>query len=531
VELTAMRRHVVARVLGALGSLLLVSTLVTFLFGNTQFVLGKALLGVLGLAAGFALGPPGGVRRFFAGRAAHYGFFTALSGLLLAVALVAANYAATRRPTSWDLTKGRIFTLSDDTVRTLEALAVDLKALAFYGPADPDHAAAGELLRRYAARSPRFSYELVDPFRRPELVRRHGITEGGPRIVLVRPDGAEAARVRSPDEQALTNGLVAATRQGRRRAYFTAGHGEPDPRDGSAKGYSRAVKALESEGFEVETLSLLERPAVPEDAALVVVAHARKAFLAPEVKALRAYWGGGGQLAILLEPELEVGLEGLLAELGVEASDDMVVDPSPVAQLFGGSPVTPVVAPTQHHAITRELAQTGLLFPTVRSLAARTGAPATPTPIALSGDGSWAETDVASLYGAGAKRDDGEKAGPLAVAMAVEVVVAPEPPGAGAAADAPPAPRRTARAVVSGDAEFFSNGYLEILGNRDFFLNLASWLGEQEDRITVRPRSREASRLFLTQAQASTIKFLTIDVLPVALLGAGLAVWLVRRSR
>jgi ABC-type uncharacterized transport system involved in gliding motility auxiliary subunit len=215
----------------------------------------------------------------------------------------------------------------------------------------------------------------------------------------------------------------------------------------------------------------------------------------------------------------------LLAELGVEAANDMVVDPSPVAQLFGGSPVTPVVAPAEHHPITRELSQTGVLMPTARSLVARTGAPVVPTPIALSGTGSWAETDVASLYGKGAKHDEGEKAGPLPVAMALEKAIAP-PDGRPDAA-----PGRVARAVVTGDAEFSSNGYVGILGNQDFALNAASWLGEQEDRITVRPRSREASRLFLSQAQVSTIKFLTIDVLPVALLGAGLAVWLVRRSR
>jgi len=57
------------------------------------------------------------------------------------------------------------------------------------------------------------------------------------------------------------------------------------------------------------------------------------------------------------------------------------------------------------------------------------------------------------------------------------------------------------------------------------------WLAEQEDRLTIRPRSREGTRLFLSAAQVSTIKFLTIDALPVALLGLGLAIWLVRRSR
>ena len=512
-------RTLLARVLGALGLVLLLSTFVTFLFGSVHFVLGKLALGLAGVAAGFALGAPGGVRRFFGGRAAHFGFFTAVTTLLLLVVLAVANWAAFMRPKSWDLTQDRLFTLGDDTLRTLDGLRAEVTALAFYGQAEPDRAAAEDALRRYAARSPRFRYELVDPYQRPELVKRYAITEQGPRIVLVAGDAE--ARVRSPDEQGLTNGLVKVTRQGTRVAWFTTGHGEPDPRDASQKGYSAATKALEDEGYEVRVLSLLEAPAVPEDAALVVVAAPRKAFLSPEVKALQAYWEKGGHLALLLEPEVDAGLDPLLAELGLEAANDMVVDPSPVSQLFGGSPVTPIVVPSQNHPITRELASTGLLFPTARSLVARTGAAAVPSPIALSSREAWAETDVGSLYGKGAKKGDGEKPGPFPVAMAVE---RPTP-----GTDGKPGP--TARAVVAGDGEFLANGYVGLVGNQDFFLNLASWLGEQDDRITIRPKAREASRLFLTEAQATTLRFLTIDVLPVALLGAGLAVWLARRSR
>ena len=516
-----MKKSIAARVLGALGLVVLLSTAVTFLFGNTTFVVAKAVLGLAAMIAGFALGEPGGVKRFFGGRAAHYGFFTALSGLFVVVILVVANYGATRRPKSWDLTKNRIFTLGDDTNRLLGSLKTDIRALAFYGQAEPDYPVAQDLLRRYAARSPRLTFELVDPYRRPELVKQYAITETGPRIILVAPDGKELARVRTPDEQGLTNGLVQATRTGTRTMLFTQGHGEPDPHGTGEKGYGQAAAALEGEGWKVEPLSLFEKAEVPPDATVVVVAGARKAFLTPEVRALQAYWARGGHLAVLLEPEVDAGLDALLADLGVEAGNDMIVDPSPVAQLFGGTPVTPIVAPSQNHPITRDLAQTGLLFPTTRSLVARTGAAPFPSPLALSGKDSWAETDVKSLYGKGAKKDEGEKVGPIPVAMAVE-----KPGG-----EKDGKKTAGARAVVTGDSEFCSNAFVGLLANSDFFLNVASWLGEQEDRITVRPKAREASQLFLTEAQTAAIRFVTIDVLPVALLGAGLAVWLVRRSR
>ncbi len=517
-----MQKPIVARVLGVLGFTLILSTVVTPFFGNTQFVVGKMVLGLAGVAAGFALGAPGGVKRFFAGRAAHFGFFTALSALLVVAVLAAANFIAYKKPKTWDLTKNRIFTLSDDTQKTLAALEKDVKVLAFYGQAENGYTEAQDTLRRYADRSSRFHYQMVDPYRSPELVKRYTITEGGPRLVVLSGEkmDQEVARAKEPTEQALTNALVKAGRTHPHKIYFTEGHGEPRLRKEGESSLSAAVQALESEGLEAASLSLLEKAEVPADASAVMVVAPRKALLDPEVQALRRYLDKGGHVGVFLEPEVSSGLDPVLKDFGIEADDDMVVDPNPVARLFGGTPVTPIVSPSASHPITRELAQTGVVLPTARSLVALTSSKVIATPIALTSRTAWGETDIKSLYTTGAKRDEGEKGGPLPVAMAAERTVSDPDKRSG-----------QARLVAVGDGEFFQNKYQQLLGNLDFFQNIAGWLSQQEDRLTIRPRSREASRLFLTEAQVSALKFITIDALPVALLGLGLAVWLVRRSR
>jgi ABC-type uncharacterized transport system involved in gliding motility auxiliary subunit len=179
------------------------------------------------------------------------------------------------------------------------------------------------------------------------------------------------------------------------------------------------------------------------------------------------------------------------------------------------------VMPSASHPISRELADTALVFPTARSLVALTGAAVTPTPLALTSPEAWGETDVKGVFERGvARRDQGEKVGPLPLAMAVEKEVK----GEGKRSD-------HVRLVAAGDGDFFTNKYLQLGGNRDFAMNAVGWLAEQEDRITIRPKNREASLVMLTEAQATALKFLSVDVLPVSLLGLGLAVWLVRRSR
>jgi len=520
-------RPLLSRILAALGAVLLLSAPATLLFfsGLDQTgrlgAVGWVAVAKLGLGAGavvvaLLVGSPGGARRFFAGRAAHFGFFTALSALLVATLLAVANWVAFARPVSWDLTRNRIFTLSPDTVATLGRLDRDVRALAFYLAAEPEHAAAEQLFRRYAAVSSRFGYELIDPYRSPELVKRHGITDRSPRIVLL--SGDREARVRAPTEEALTNGLVSLAVRGGRKVYFLTGHGEPGT--GEGEGYGVAARELRDDGFEVAHLSLLERAEVPGDATVVIAAGARRPLLEPEVKALRSFLEKGGKLGVYLEPGADAGLDGLLREWGIEPGDDLVVDPSPVSSLFGGSASTPLVAPTRGHPATAGMEGTGLAFPTSRSLVALTAATVPPFPLALAAESAWAERDVAGAFaGRPVRQDAGEKPGPFPVAMAAARSVPGDEAG------------REGRLLVAGDSEFFDDRYQQVLGNLDFFLNGVAWLGEQPDRITIRPRAREGSRLFLTEAQVSAIRFLTVDALPVALLGLGLAVWLARRSR
>src|SRR6185369_12873063 len=68
----------------------------------------------------------------------------------------------------------------------------------------------------------------------------------------------------------------------------------------------------------------------------------------------------------------------------------------------------------------------------------------------------------------------------------------------------PPAetPKRDTRIVVFGDSDFVSNNGLQAApGNGDLFLNAVNWLGQQENLISIRPKSTEDRRVVLTQEQ------------------------------
>ncbi len=57
---------------------------------------------------------------------------------MLVAALAGVNYIAVKKAKSWDLTKDKIFTLSDQTVGVLKGLKSDVKVQAFYAGSEQE---------------------------------------------------------------------------------------------------------------------------------------------------------------------------------------------------------------------------------------------------------------------------------------------------------------------------------------------------------------------------------------------------------
>jgi ABC-type uncharacterized transport system involved in gliding motility auxiliary subunit len=103
---------------------------------------------------------------------------------------------------------------------------------------------------------------------------------------------------------------------------------------------------------------------------------------------------------------------------------------------------------------------------------------------------SWAEADIKRLLESGEVQQDarqGRRRGAVSLAAAVSAPASDAPkPAEGADGEPPPTPET--RLAAFGDSDFATNGWLEIPGNRDLFLNTVNWLAQQENLIAIRPR-------------------------------------------
>jgi len=194
-------------------------------------------------------------------------------------------------------------------------------------------------------------------------------------------------------------------------------------------------------------------------------------------------------------------------------------------------PLVPIVNQYDQHPITKDLAGVMTLFPLTRSVEAAQAPPKGESiqSLAKTSTQSWGETDKSVFEKGEAKPDPGEKRGPLTVALVATVdAVAAPPPEAKESAEAKKSSK--ARIVVVGTADFASNQFLGAQGNRDFFLNVVSWLAEEEDLLSVRAKDTRQNPIMLTSAQSNIVLWLPLAVLPGAVVVCGIFA-MGRRSR
>lgn len=480
------------------------------------------------------------VADFYKGRSARYGTLALVSVLVFAGILTAINYIASRQNKRWDFTANQVYSLSDQTIKVLQGLDAPVKMTVF----DRETALDGyrDRLEVYSYNSPKITTEYIDPEKNPIRAKAAQVQSFGT-IVLEYKDRTE--RATSSDEQAIANALIKVVTGQTKKVYFTQGHGEKDTAGSDRSGYSAISSALGSDNYGVDKIVLAQKPEVPADATVLVVAGPKTDFLPPEIDAVKKYVARGGKVLVMLDPPEDPSrtmpvLDGFLREWGFNVGNNIVVDASGIGQLLGTDASVPVAATYPAHPITTDF-QLMTAYPLARSVDAIEGGSGghTPQTLVQTSAQSWAEADVAGLVKGGGRvelnPEKGDKSGPISLAAAVsapatDVPAKPEeakPDQPAGATPEPPKPE--SRIVVIGDSDFASNGILGVQGNRDFFLNAVNWLAQQENLIAIRPREPEDRRLTLTADDQSRIFLLSVFLLPGLVFAAGIYSWYGRR--
>jgi ABC-type uncharacterized transport system involved in gliding motility auxiliary subunit len=149
------------------------------------------------------------------------------------------------------------------------------------------------------------------------------------------------------------------------------------------------------------------------------------------------------------------------------------------------------------------------------------------TVIARTSPNSWSERQLDQKE---VKFDkDKDKQGPISLAV-VETLKAKGTETKDVPTAEKPAGEKEARLAVFGDSDFAANRYYSLSGNGNFFLNTVNWLTEEADLISIQPRTSSPRTIQLSPSQGRLLFFVSVILLPLAVLVLGIFIWLRRRS-
>lgn len=269
------------------------------------------------------------------------------------------------------------------------------------------------------------------------------------------------------NEQSLTQTLFKLRNKANQWIVFLQDHNEPSPYGTRPTDYSLLRIALQNQGFNVQTLSLLKTPLIADNTRLLVIAAPKVGLLPQEEKLIAEYLFQGGSLLWLLDKEAHA--QPFLSELfHVKPLPGIIVD-SHGHQL--GTP---------HPAITIVDSYPSLPFDSPKSLSAY------PFSVALHHEKNtdW-ETQTILLTHERSWTETGPLSGAIAFDPEQQEVPGPLVLGLSLTKKHPLNAQMTQRVAIIGNSRFLSNGVIENYGNLAFGLNLIHWLGHDDALITL----------------------------------------------
>jgi hypothetical protein len=318
--------------------------------------------------------------------------------------------------------------------------------------------------------------------------------------------------LRRVSEESLTNAIQRLALQGERWIAYLQGHGERDLAGEANHDLGDFGAELARKGFEVRPLELAATPAIPGNAAVLVVAGPQVGLLPGEWRLIGEHLERGGNLLWLTDPDSPVDAGRLRALLGARALPGVVVDRN-AAALGIREPGVALVTEYADHPATAGFERL-TLFPRAAALEMDPPPGWEPSALLRTLERTWNET--------GPLEDDpqpdpdrGEREGPLVIGYALERRL----DGAGQ------------RALIIGDGDFLSNAFLGNVGNLDLGLNLVRWVAGEDRLLAIPARTAPDLELQLSRTALAVIGFGFLLVLPLGFALAGAALWLRRRRR
>jgi hypothetical protein len=503
---------------GAIGSLLASAFPdKSMIFNATGWGLAVALIG------GWVYLDLEGFKALFSRKGAKYG---ASSGMvvLLGIAVIVGIAVISSKPRfdkSLDLSRDKTNTLSEQSMKTIETLSkkeAEATVTAYFSDQGQE-TQFKDLLGLYLRAGAKIKAEYLNPQKNPTRAMADKLTSAN---TVIFKFGSQETRVTTFNEEKITNALVNILKEGTKKVVFTKGHGEGQLSGNEPTGFDILVQELKNNRFDVSDINLLEAGRVPEGTTILVIAGPKYDFKDGEMKAVEEFVNKGGNALVMLDAMVQAPtLNASVEKFGFKFNNDFVIlrPDDPRAQLIGQN--NAIVSDFDDmNPVTKDFAKksnVAVLLQNTRTITEVTEN-ASKLKVSLIGKTS-AETGVklknvnspSDLKGISPERI--EQGSFAAIAASTGKIGDKE-----------------VRLLAVGSVQFANNQGAQAAEHRDLFVNMISYLGQDDEFITIRPKDPTKSTLTMTSGAAVlNLKFISF-VYPFIFLGIGVVYWMRRRA-
>jgi ABC-type uncharacterized transport system involved in gliding motility auxiliary subunit len=284
-------------------------------------------------------------RQFWRKRSTQAGTNAVIATISFVVLLGLINFITVRYTEPIDLTANQLYSLSPQSQNLVKQIDKPLTVWIFDKDPTPNDK---QLLENYQRVNPQFKFEYADPSVKLALAKQFNVQNIG-EVYLEYGDKKQFVQnllefnQKQPlSEIKLTNAIERIRQDYTPIVYFLQGHGEPEltAKEGSM---SQAVNSLKDKGYQVEPLNLAQTSQVPDNADVIIIASPKSELFPQEVAALKQYSEKGGNLLLMIDPNLDPNLDDLLKEWGVELDPRIVIDASGRGEALGFGPATVII--------------------------------------------------------------------------------------------------------------------------------------------------------------------------------------------
>ncbi len=499
-----------AEIIGSMGAAALIGGYVRYslqgelLLASKILLIGGAVLILAAIVVGF-----GGIVKFFSRRSSQLGTNTTILTIAVIIILGLVNFVGFRHHKRFDLTSEKLFTLSDQSKKVAEGLKSDVNIARFAKVPEPQ---LNDLMGEYRNLSDHIKFQNVDPTEKPDVAKDFGATHMGDVIVASgsRKQPLEPGPDGSFSEQDVTSAILKVTRDKVKMACFVTGHGEKSLTDEGAEGYSQVDQGLKREGYDTKSVNLVTENDVPQTCDVAVLAGPKQALFSQEAAMVGKYLDNGGKALIEVDPETDPKLDPVFQTWNISVASNIVVDASGVGRLFGTGPDTPLVVDYGESPITKKLQGGMTFFQLARTVTIADKSKSDPVAVELLKTSPRSFTIPKLVREV---RFDPKTAGPLSLGVAANRTEG----------------EKTARLVVIGNSSFAENQWVGLQHNGDLFFNAVDWLAQDENLISIRPKSATSRHIILTEAQAASLRWIEMFFLPGIVILVGISIWWKRR--